>query len=113
MVNDALNERHPAMKGWDQDGHAWHYLKLNLTQVWLIDYFGGATVLTPEKLNEVVVCDPPTIAVPNTTAEATGKWSYSKIITTGLGLCVGIAVIAALILTRRSSQQYEAIKESL
>ena len=116
-VNDALNARHPAMKDWDEKGHVWHYLKLNLTQVWLIDYFGGATVLTPDDLDQVVVCDPSTtatVAVPHTAVETTGKWSSGKMITVGLGLSIGFAVIASLVLTltRRSSHQYEIIKES-
>eukprot|EP01034_Spumella_vulgaris_P030991 gene30991-38300_t len=38
----ALFERHPTMKNWPED-HSWGVYKIVLTDIWLIDVFGGAT----------------------------------------------------------------------
>ena len=40
----ALLTRHPQMKDWPTD-HNWIIAKLELQDVWLIDYFGGATII--------------------------------------------------------------------
>lgn len=46
----ALWSRHPQMKSWVSAGgdHNFGFYKLNISDVWLIDMFGGATLLTPE-----------------------------------------------------------------
>jgi hypothetical protein len=43
----ALFERHPAMKKWPQQGHAFHVVTVKLKAVWMIDSFGGAATITP------------------------------------------------------------------
>jgi hypothetical protein len=47
---DGFHVRHPQMVHWPVDHH-WLIFKLNITQydVWLIDYFGGAAIITPEE----------------------------------------------------------------
>lgn len=35
------------MAGWPPD-HEWVIAKLEIHELWLIDYFGGATILEPE-----------------------------------------------------------------
>jgi len=42
----AFFERHPSMRAWPVD-HDWIMAKLVLRDAWLIDYYGGATVLDP------------------------------------------------------------------
>lgn len=44
----AFFQRHPQMQLWPTD-HKWVIFKLIVQDVWLIDYFGGAAVLTPEQ----------------------------------------------------------------
>lgn len=41
---DALFQRHASMKEWPSD-HDWVVGKLNLTDIWLIDFFGGASII--------------------------------------------------------------------
>ena len=48
MAIKALFERHPSMADWPED-HEWVIRKMDIHQVWLIDYFGGATILTSEE----------------------------------------------------------------
>ena len=47
---DGFHPRHPQMSHWPVDHH-WIVFKLNVTQydLWLINYFGGATIITPEE----------------------------------------------------------------
>lgn len=40
----ALFQRHPQMTYWPAD-HKWVIAKLQIEDIWLIDYFGGATIL--------------------------------------------------------------------
>ena len=40
-------QRHPQMQSWPSD-HNWKIAKLRIKEVWLIDFFGGATLLDPE-----------------------------------------------------------------
>lgn len=47
FAQDALFSRHPAMKTWPK-GHNWQTLKLVITDVWLVDIFGGATMVPVE-----------------------------------------------------------------
>ena len=44
----AFFQRHPQMQLWPAN-HEWVIFKLIVQDVWLIDYFGGATILTPEQ----------------------------------------------------------------
>mmetsp|Transcript_29739 Transcript_29739/g.65471 ORF Transcript_29739/g.65471 Transcript_29739/m.65471 type:complete len:243 (+) Transcript_29739:178-906(+) len=48
MAMEALFERHPSMADWPED-HEWVIMKMDIHQVWLIDYYGGATILTSEQ----------------------------------------------------------------
>ncbi|KAL2087423.1 hypothetical protein ACEWY4_016251 [Coilia grayii] len=43
----ALFDRHPEMIDWPTD-HNWFFAKMNITQVWVLDYFGGVKIVTPE-----------------------------------------------------------------
>jgi len=45
---DALFSKHPAMKNWPAD-HSWFVGKLDITQLWEINIFGGASHITPEQ----------------------------------------------------------------
>jgi len=45
-IQAAFFERHPQMKNWPED-HEWVIAKLVIQNVWLIDYYGGASVLDP------------------------------------------------------------------
>ncbi|KAG8574632.1 hypothetical protein GDO81_009254 [Engystomops pustulosus] len=44
----ALFSRHPEMATWPRD-HDWFFAKLNITNVWVLDYFGGIKTVTPEE----------------------------------------------------------------
>lgn len=44
FAKTALFTRHPAMKGWPKD-HGWGVYKLVINTVYLVDYFGGATII--------------------------------------------------------------------
>jgi len=51
-----LVSRHPDMLNWPA-GHGWFFAKLQLTQVQLLDYYGGITTLTPEEYLRVNLYD--------------------------------------------------------
>ncbi|KAM4795536.1 protein CREG1 [Rhinophrynus dorsalis] len=44
----ALFSRHPEMETWPRDHH-WFFAKLNITNIWVLDYFGGIKTVTPEE----------------------------------------------------------------
>eukprot|EP00934_Nitzschia_sp_Nitz4_P001675 Nitzschia sp. Nitz4//scaffold8_size234185//53950//54633//NITZ4_001240-RA/size234185-processed-gene-0.146-mRNA-1//-1//CDS//3329559755//1675//frame0 len=46
----ALFERHATMEDWPEN-HGWVIFKIDIEDIWLIDFFGGATILTPEEYN--------------------------------------------------------------
>ena len=46
-AKEAFFQRHPQMQLWPAD-HNWVIAKLVLEDIWLIDYFGGASVLSVE-----------------------------------------------------------------
>jgi hypothetical protein len=48
LAQKAIFERHKTMKDWPKN-HDWVIAKIIIEDVWLIDYFGGATILTPEE----------------------------------------------------------------
>merc|ERR1719265_20030 len=41
-----LFKQHPSMKSWPAD-HNWLIVKLDIQEIWLIDFFGGASDITP------------------------------------------------------------------
>eukprot|EP00469_Lotharella_globosa_P009003 CAMPEP_0167771556 /NCGR_PEP_ID=MMETSP0111_2-20121227/348_1 /TAXON_ID=91324 /ORGANISM="Lotharella globosa, Strain CCCM811" /LENGTH=236 /DNA_ID=CAMNT_0007660931 /DNA_START=41 /DNA_END=751 /DNA_ORIENTATION=- len=43
---DALFTRHPPMKSWPVD-HNWKVKKMNIEDIWMLDIFGGASIITP------------------------------------------------------------------
>merc|ERR1711933_388993 len=47
LAQNAFFERHPAMANWPK-GHGWVIAKIEIQDIWLIDFFGGATVLDPK-----------------------------------------------------------------
>ncbi|XP_066478446.1 protein CREG1 isoform X2 [Tiliqua scincoides] len=47
FAKTALFSRHPEMASWPRD-HNWYFAKLNITSVWVLDYFGGIKTVTPE-----------------------------------------------------------------
>jgi len=44
-AKDALFARHPAMKSWPAD-HSWKVFSMSLKNIWVIDMFGGASVVS-------------------------------------------------------------------
>eukprot|EP00521_Asterionellopsis_glacialis_P011549 CAMPEP_0195306140 /NCGR_PEP_ID=MMETSP0707-20130614/37048_1 /TAXON_ID=33640 /ORGANISM="Asterionellopsis glacialis, Strain CCMP134" /LENGTH=296 /DNA_ID=CAMNT_0040370349 /DNA_START=188 /DNA_END=1078 /DNA_ORIENTATION=- len=44
LAQKGLYQRHPSMAHWPKD-HEWVFAKLNIQDIWLIDYFGGASIL--------------------------------------------------------------------
>lgn len=51
-AQQSLFTRHPEMKDWPASHH-WFFAKLNLTNIWVLDYFGGPKVVTPEEYYNV------------------------------------------------------------
>ncbi|KAG9349642.1 hypothetical protein JZ751_028090 [Albula glossodonta] len=47
VAKKSLFGRHPEMIDWPAD-HNWFFAKMNITQVWVLDYFGGVKTVTPE-----------------------------------------------------------------
>jgi Pyridoxamine 5'-phosphate oxidase len=47
MAQAAFFQRHPQMPYWPKDHH-WVIVKLEIQDIWLIDYFGGASILSVE-----------------------------------------------------------------
>jgi hypothetical protein len=45
-LKTAMFGRHPAMKSWPA-GHAFYFGTLNIADIWLIDFFGGASNIKP------------------------------------------------------------------
>ncbi|XP_006892657.1 PREDICTED: protein CREG1-like [Elephantulus edwardii] len=48
FAKDSLFTRHPEMTTWPSD-HNWFVAKLNITNIWVLDYYGGAKIVTPEE----------------------------------------------------------------
>ncbi|MGH0187831.1 UNVERIFIED_CONTAM: hypothetical protein FKN15_026899 [Acipenser sinensis] len=48
FAKQSLFTRHPEMVDWPSD-HGWFFAKMNITQVWVLDYFGGIKTVTPEQ----------------------------------------------------------------
>jgi hypothetical protein len=48
FAKDALFQRHSTMEKWPSN-HNWVITKIDIQDIWLIDWFGGATILTPEE----------------------------------------------------------------
>uniref|UniRef100_A0A8D0HSG6 Cellular repressor of E1A stimulateds 1 n=2 Tax=Sphenodon punctatus TaxID=8508 RepID=A0A8D0HSG6_SPHPU len=47
VAKEALFSRHPEMATWPPD-HNWFFAKLNITKIWVLDYFGGIKTVTPQ-----------------------------------------------------------------
>lgn len=47
FAKDAFFERHPSMEDWPE--HGWVIAKIEVDDIWLIDYYGGATIVDPEE----------------------------------------------------------------
>jgi len=45
FAKDALFTRHPAMKDWNSPSHGWFFAKVKITNILLLDYFGGAATI--------------------------------------------------------------------
>lgn len=53
-VEAAMFARHPQMKSWPS-GHGWFFATIDLTSdLWLIDFYGGAAMITPADYYAVV-----------------------------------------------------------
>ncbi|XP_053170524.1 protein CREG1 [Scomber japonicus] len=48
FAKKSLFSRHPEMIDWPSD-HDWFFAKFNITQVLVLDYFGGVKAVTPEQ----------------------------------------------------------------
>ncbi|XP_060754664.1 protein CREG1 [Neoarius graeffei] len=47
FAKKVLFSRHPEMIDWPSD-HNWFFAKMAISQVWVLDYFGGVKVVSPE-----------------------------------------------------------------
>lgn len=47
FARHSLFIQHPDMKTWPSS-HNWFFAKLNLTNVWILDHFGGPKIVIPE-----------------------------------------------------------------
>ncbi|XP_008049646.1 protein CREG1 [Carlito syrichta] len=54
FAKNALFTRHPDMKTWPSS-HNWFFAKLNITNIWVLDYFGGPKIVTPEEYYNVTL----------------------------------------------------------
>uniref|UniRef100_A0A8I3MQE5 Cellular repressor of E1A stimulateds 1 n=1 Tax=Canis lupus familiaris TaxID=9615 RepID=A0A8I3MQE5_CANLF len=54
FAKHSLFVRHPEMKTWPSS-HNWFFAKLNITNIWVLDYFGGPKIVTPEEYYNVTV----------------------------------------------------------
>ncbi|XP_053463511.1 protein CREG1 isoform X2 [Nycticebus coucang] len=52
FAKHSLFVRHPEMKTWPAS-HDWFFGKLNITNIWVLDYFGGPKIVTPEEYYNV------------------------------------------------------------
>ncbi|KAM9206141.1 protein CREG1 isoform 2-T2 [Mergus octosetaceus] len=52
IAKKALFSRHPEMESWPKD-HNWFFAKFNITNIWVLDYFGGLKIVTPEEYYSV------------------------------------------------------------
>ncbi|KAK7162352.1 hypothetical protein R3I94_004877 [Phoxinus phoxinus] len=48
VAKAALFGRHPEMIDWPTD-HSWFFARFNISQVWVLDYFGGVKTVSPEE----------------------------------------------------------------
>ncbi|XP_074122610.1 protein CREG1 [Sminthopsis crassicaudata] len=48
FAKKSLFTRHPEMESWPSD-HNWFFAKFTITNIWVIDFFGGAKTVTPEE----------------------------------------------------------------
>lgn len=48
FAQQALFERHSTMESWPA-GHKWVVAKIELQDIWLIDFFGGAAIIKPDE----------------------------------------------------------------
>ena len=61
LAQEALFERHPSMADWPK-GHRWLVGKINVQDLWLIDFYGGASSIAIEDYFGVQLQDGPTAA---------------------------------------------------
>ncbi|XP_056287222.1 protein CREG1 [Pseudoliparis swirei] len=47
FAQKSLFSRHPEMEDWPPEHH-WFFCRFNITQVWVLDYFGGVRTVSPE-----------------------------------------------------------------
>ncbi|XP_045402584.1 protein CREG1 isoform X2 [Lemur catta] len=52
FAKHSLFTRHPDMETWPAS-HNWFFAKLNITNIWVLDYFGGPKIVTPEEYYNV------------------------------------------------------------
>lgn len=49
VAKEALFDRHPGMKDWysddDENGHDFRFYKLDMEEIWLVDFFGGPALI--------------------------------------------------------------------
>jgi hypothetical protein len=54
FATSSLFQRHSTMATWPRD-HDWRAFKIDIKDIWLIDYFGGASVITAKEYFSVNV----------------------------------------------------------
>lgn len=52
-AKEALYDKHPAMKGWYENGkdHDFRIWKIDIEEIWLVDFFGGAAIVSIDAWN--------------------------------------------------------------
>jgi len=84
FAHDSLFARHPGMKSWPAS-HDFHVVTMVIEDIWLIDMFGGASIVKPEDYYKasptsgaafgLAMPEPQAIAPPPYTAKAqTARW---------------------------------------
>lgn len=56
FAKSALFERHPTMATWPDD-HDWKVHKIMMEEIWLIDIYGGASIISPDDYFAVKVAN--------------------------------------------------------
>mmetsp|Transcript_28995 Transcript_28995/g.42993 ORF Transcript_28995/g.42993 Transcript_28995/m.42993 type:complete len:234 (+) Transcript_28995:176-877(+) len=57
FAKKSLFQRHSSMSDWPRD-HSWNVGKIDIKDIWLIDYFGGASILDVEVYKAVQLVQP-------------------------------------------------------
>lgn len=71
FAKQGLFERHSTMESWPSN-HEWIIAKIEIDDIWLIDFFGGAAIIDPETYFNVSLL-PPTVVDEEAEDDEAGK----------------------------------------